>query len=197
MNRPVECGFVKIGMEKIEEELIKFKNFMDGMGEEFFLVAGICLGIVRDKKLIKCDKDFDIGVMDERSLYKIERKAKLISYYDEIHITGGEKGKILWLKKYFGKYVLPIEVIAHYVKDEYLYYNRDMGESWRYRQGKIVYKKKLFDNFEKVNFREVDFNVPNPVGEYLTAFFGGDWRTPKEYTDWRYNCNNLFEGWWL
>lgn len=197
MERPIECGFTKIGMGKIEEELIKFKNFMDDIGVEFFLVAGVCLGLVRNGALIKCDKDFDFGVMNERDLYKIEKEAKLLDYYDEIHITGEQNGKILWLKKYFGNYCLPIEIIAHYTKDGCVYYNRNMGPTWEYRKGRVVYAEKLFDVFGKVNFRGIDFNVPNPVDEYLAAFFGDDWRIPKEYTDWRYNCANLFPGWWL
>jgi len=197
VERPVECGFMKIGIDKIEKELFGFKSFMDRIGEEFFLVAGVCLGLVRNGALIKCDKDFDFGVMNEKSLYEIEREAKLFDYYDEIHVTGDQNGKILWLKKYFGKYVLPIEIIAHYTRDEYVYYNRNMGPTWRYRKGRVVYAKRLFDVFRKIGFKAVGFNVPNPVDEYLAAFFGDNWRTPKEYTDWRYNCANLFEGWWL
>jgi len=197
MGRPIECGFVKIGIDKIEEELFKFERFMDKIDVKFFLVAGVCLGLVRDRKLIRCDKDFDFGVMSEEDLYEIEKEAKLLDYYEEIHITGDCNGKILWLKKYFGKYVLPIEIIAHYTKGEYVYYNRDMGPTWKYRKGRVVYVKRLFDAFGRINFRGIDFDIPNPVEEYLVTFFGEDWKTPKEYTDWRYNCNNLFEGWWL
>ena len=51
--------------------------------------------------------------------------------------------------------------------------------------------------FEKISFKGVKFNIPSPVEEYLTAFYGDDWREPRKYTDWRYNCKNLFEGWWL
>lgn len=197
MERPIECGFLKIGMDKIIKELVRFKEFMDEIGVEFFLVGGLCLGIVRDGALISCDKDFDIAVLDEQSLYKIEKIEKeIFKYYDEVHIVGGTNGKVLWLKKYFGEYVLPIEVAAQYIKGDYLYYNRDLGETWMYREGRCVWNKRLFDIFEKVKFAGTEFNVPSPVNDFLDTFYGDDWRTPKEYTDWRYNCNNLYEGFW-
>jgi len=184
---PPPPTFSEMGMDRVENEFFKFKNFMDEVGEEFFLVAGVCLGLVRDGGLIEYDKDFDIGVMNEGSLYAIAQAARSFAYYEEIHITEWEKGE----------YVLPIEIIAHYERGEYIYYNRDLGPTWRYRKGRVVYNKRLFDAFEKVSFRGVDFNVPSPVAEYLTAFFGDDWETPRKYTDWRYNCKNLYKGWWV
>ena len=197
MTNFIPPTFLEMGIRKVERELFKFKAFMDEIGEEFFLVAGLCLGLVRDGKLIEYDKDFDIGVMNEPSLYKIVEEAKLRGYYEIAHVTECEKGKICWLKKKIGNFVLPIEIIAHYRKDDYVYYNRDLGPTWRYREGRVVYDKRFFDVFEKVSFKGVKFNIPSPVKEYLTAFYGDDWREPKKYTDWRYNCKNLFEGWWL
>lgn len=198
MERPIDCGFPKIGMGRIEKELLRFKEFMDEIKEEFFLVGGTCLGLVRDGKLIGYDKDIDIGVFEERSLYRIQRLEKeIFKYYDEVHIVGPDNGKILWLKKYFdGKYVLPIEVAAQYTKDGHLYYNRLMGATWEYEKGKCVWKRSLFDSFKKVNYLGVDFNVPSPVEEFLTAFYGPGWTEDKAHTDWRYYCHCLSEGWW-
>lgn len=199
MGRPVECGFTKIGMGRIGEELIKFKNFMDEIGVEFFLTAGVLLGLVRDRALIKCDKDFDFGVINEADIEKIKKEAEKRKYYDEIHYGRCvPKGKLFWLKKYFdNKYVLPIEIQAHYVKGDHVYYNRDLGETWRFRAGRLVWPKKLFDIFGKINFRGIDLNIPNPAEEFLTVHYGEDWRTPKEYDDWRYHCKNIYKDFWL
>jgi hypothetical protein len=186
-------GFSRIGMDNVIKELIKFKHRMDRIGETFFLCGATCLGIVRDGGLIKHDKDIDIGVLGEESLYRIEKK--LSKYYDQSHIVGAENGKILWLKNIVGEGILPIEVAAQYIEDDCLFYNRDMGKSWLWRKGRCVWPKRLFDKFEKVNYQGIDFNVPSPVEEFLTLFYGADWRTPSHYKDWRYNCYNLYKGW--
>ena len=187
------CSFSKCGFDNIVKEFIRFKELMDKIGETFFLTGATCLGLVRDGGLIKHDKDIDVGVLGEESLYRIEKK--LSKYYDQSHIVGVENGKILWLKNIIGEGILPIEVAAQYIEDDCLFYNRDMGESWQWRRGRCVWPKSLFDKFEKVNYQGIDFNVPNPVEEFLTLFYGRNWETPSRYKDWRYNCYNLFEGW--
>jgi len=196
---PVKCGFPEIGLDRVTEELIRLGNFLDEAGVPFFLIGGTCLGLVRNKALIPYDKDIDIGVIGEENLRKALEAEKKIGYYDASHIVDAApvNGKVLWLKKVFdGKYTLPIALEAHYVRENHIYYNRDMGETWKYRSGRVVYPRKFFDTLDKVEFRGCSFNVPSYIHEYLTAFYGADWRTPKEYTDWRYNCFNLHEGYW-
>lgn len=103
-------GFSRIGMDNVIEELIKFKHRMDEIDETFFLTGGTCLGIIRDGKLIEHDSDLDIGIMSEKSLYRI--KEKLSKYYDEVQIADYNigiieySGRRLWFKKYFGKWIL-------------------------------------------------------------------------------------------
>jgi len=191
-------GFTKTGISNVIRELIQFKKLMDEVNEVFFLTAGVCLGVVRDKALIEHDKDIDIGVLGEESLYRIEKK--LSAYYDQAHITGVENGKILWLKKVINESILIIEIQAHYIKNNYVYYNRDLGESWKKkdwnRKGRVVWDKKFFDTLKKVYFAGEYFNTPDFVGEFLTSFYGKDWGTPIKYVDWRYHCHNLFKDWW-
>lgn len=186
-------GFTKTGIDNVIKEIIIFKKLMDNINEVFFLTGGICLGAVRDRALIEHDKDIDVGVLGEESLYRLEKKLSI--YYDQAHIVGVEKGKILWLKKIINESILVIEVQAHYIKDNYVYYNRDLGKSWRHREGRCVWKKKFFDGFEKISFIGADFNVPSPVSEFLTSFYG-DWQVPIKYTDWRYGWQNIYEGYW-
>ena len=191
-------GFTKTGMDNIIKELIQFKKLMDEANEAFFLTSGVCLGIVRDGALIKHDKDIDIGVLGEKSLYRIEKK--LSNQYDQAHITGVENGKILWLKKIVNESILIIEVQAHYTKDNYVYYNRDLGESWKKKdwdgKGRVVWDKKFFNSLMKIEFMKETFNAPSPVDEFLTSIYG-NWKIPEEWGDWRYRYKNLQKGWWL
>jgi phosphorylcholine metabolism protein LicD len=197
MTHPTECGFTKIGIKKVEVELVKFKQFMDDIGVEFFLTAGVLLGIVRDGELIKVDKDFDFGVMKESDVEKIRIEAEKRKYYDEIHYgLCVPKGTLFWLKKYIDNYVLPIEIQVHYVKDNYTYYNRHL-EDWKFSYGRLVWKRELFENLAEINFKGIKLNIPNPAEDFLVTHYGEDWKTPKEYSDWRYHCKNIYEGFWV
>ena len=80
----VPVGFSRIGMNNVIKELVRFKYQMDRINEQFFLLGGTELGIVRDGCLIEHDSDLDIGIMSEKSLYVI--KEKLSKYYDEIQM---------------------------------------------------------------------------------------------------------------
>jgi len=195
-------GFSRIGMNNVIKEFVKFKYRMDEINEQFFLLGGTELGIVRDGCLIEHDRDLDIGIMSEESLYRI--REKLSKYYDEIIMADYNKGiierngKRLWFKKHFGKWILPIEVQVHYIKDNYIYFNRHLGETFKrgWKKGRCVWPKRLFNKFEKINFAGESFNIPSPVEEHIKTFYGIDWKTPEVYKDWRYHCHNLYEGWW-
>jgi len=195
---PTKTGFTEIGNVKIIRELFRFRAFMEEIGKEFFLVGGTCLGAVRDGCLFPHDKDIDVGVMGEEVLYEIMKIEKeKYKYYDEVHVVGeAHHDKILWLKKYFpGGYVLPIEVGAHCTKGDYIYYNRKMGSSWHCEETRIIWnKRESFKSLKRHHFAGVDFLIPHPIEKFLEAFYGSDWRTPKKYVDWRYNCNNLYDG---
>ncbi len=190
--------FSHIGMARVIRELLKFKKWMDKINKEFFFVGGTCLSLVREGKLFDFDKDIDIGILGEEDLYIIERYAKALNYYDEVHIPveNPEKGKILWIKKYIGKkYIIIFELAAQYQNDYCVFYNRMLGESWQYLHGHLQWPKHLFEAFEYIPFAGEIFNLPHPAEEFLETFYGNDWRTPKQYTDWRYNCRNIFPGW--
>jgi len=201
---PVRGGFWRIGIDNVIKEFIEFKHRMDEINEFFFLTGGTCLGIKRDGALIEWDRDLDIGVMNDESLYRIEEK--LSKYYDKTSMAKYDEmglseynGKHLWLKKSFGELVLPIEVMVHYTEGNNVYWNRPMGKtfgkkSWE-GHGRAVWPKKLFDKFEKIEFAGEYFNVPSPVEEFLAILYGSDWSSLKMYKDWRYNCHNLFPGW--
>jgi hypothetical protein len=186
--------FSEVSEEVILNELKLFKSIMDKNNFSFFLIGGCCLGIVRDGKLLNHDKDIDIGILDNINLKKL--KKVLSKYYDIVHITGVEHGKILWVKKNINNKLLIFEIQVHYRKDNIVFMNRDMGESFNkgWRRGRIQWDSKYFTNFDKVVLGDEEYNIPSPASDYLTIQHG-DWETPKQYIDWRYNIKNLFEGW--
>lgn len=189
--------FKIMGMDRVVKELVRLQWFMNEIGEPFFLTGGACLGIVRDKCLLSDDKDIDGGVLSEDSLQKIvDADIKNFHYYDQVHIVGGVNGKKVWLKKYFGEYCFCVDISAYYVKDDYVFFNRSMGDTWKYKEGRVVWDKKLFDSFEQITFKGVKFNVPSPVEKFLATVYGENWKTREYWHDWRYHYHNLYKGWW-
>lgn len=194
---PMAVEFKIMGMDRVVKEFLRLKWFMEEIGESFFLAGGVCLGLVRDKCLLDDDKDIDGGVLSEDSLYRIvDADNKKFHYYDQAHVVGGVNGKKIWLKKYFGEYCFCVDISAYYVKGDYVFFNRSMGDTWRYKEGRVVWGKKLFDSFEQVTFMGTEFNVPTPVEKFLMTVYGETWRVREHWRDWRYHYCNLYEGWW-
>jgi len=193
MDKEKKIGFNLIGMDRVIKELFIFNDIMKEAGVEFFLHGGTCLGIVRDHKLIDYDKDIDIGVMGD-DMFKY-LGSKLEGHFENVHITGPKEGRILWAKKDMGEDLcLPIEIQAFYKKGNVYFYNRKMGQSWDYKKMHVAWYQSCLLGFDNIVFEGVEFKVPHKVSRFLTAFYGSDWFTPKRYTDWRYNCGNLGEG---
>jgi hypothetical protein len=191
-----DTHFNNIGMDRVVSELVLLKHRLDAINEPVFLMAGPLLGLIRDKKLIEYDKDIDLGVMKEASMWNI--LYHLRDFYDEAYCTGTEihAGLILWLKKYFdgGKFVLPFEFQCHYRQKDLIFYNRRMGTTWKCYETHVEYPAKLFDKFSTVEFAGESFLVPDPPEKWLNTFYGPNWKTPSEYSDWRYNCPILHSG---
>lgn len=200
-------GFADIGMDRIMEELEYFYNFMHEIGEDdYFLIGGLLLFLVRDGKIQDYDKDFDFRLYGEDRLQHIlDEEQNNYRHYDSIHIAEAApiRGKILWFKKQFDnyKYVLPIEISVQYDKEDTAFFNRQMyfsdeNPTWKYKEGRLIWPQKLFDPLGKIKYEGMTFNIPNPAEEWLSAFYGEDWETPAEWSDWRYGCHNLAEGYW-
>jgi len=186
--------FNEFKKDSILKELEAFKKVMLKNNVNFFLLGGCCLGAVREGKLLSHDKDIDIGILEDVDLNNLQ---KILSpMFDTVHITGLERGKIVWAKKEIDGKLLIFEIQVHYKKDDVIFMNRDMGKSFKegWREGRIQWDAKYFNTFETVKLGEVEYLVPAPKEEYLTVQHG-DWKTPKQYGDWRYNIKNLFKGW--
>ena len=200
-------GFDKIGMDRIAEELEYFYNFMHEIGEDdYFLIGGLLLFLVRDKKIQDYDKDFDFRLHgEERLTHILDEELTKYRHYDSAHISEAapHHGKILWLKKQFDDYesVLPIEISAQYEKGDTVFFNRQMyfndaKPSWKYKEGRLVWPKRLFESLGTLKYNGMAFKIPSPPEEWLAIFYGEDWKTPAEWGDWRYGCYNLHRGYW-
>jgi hypothetical protein len=190
-----KINYFKFISEKILiEELKKFNKIMNENNFEFFLIGGCCVGLAREGKLLKHDKDIDIGIMEDVDTVELIKVLK--KNYSIVHEEGVKNGKIIWAKQKFKDKFIIFEIQVHYRKDDIVFMNRDMGESFNrnWREGRLQWHKSYFDNLDSVTIDNIKLKTPSPLGEYL-AVQHSNWKIPKEYSDWRYNVHNLEKGW--
>jgi len=60
----------------------------------------------------------------------------------------------------------------------------DIAKKTGNRRGLAVIPRHFFTNFSEIEFYEMKFKTPAPVEDYLTYYYGEDWRLPKR--DWVY-----------
>jgi phosphorylcholine metabolism protein LicD len=47
-----------------------------------------------------------------------------------------------------------------------------------------VYPKRHFEPLDRLHHEGMDWNIPNDVENYLSAYYGDDWRVPRPIWDW-------------
>ena len=188
--------FSTIGVPVVEAELKKIKDHIEKITSDYFLAGGTLLSLFRDKTLLPHDKDIDIGIIGEENLYKLYSYFKSLPEYTNVHITGEIESKILWLTRSLSdsKKII-FELAAQYIGKDKIYYNRGLGPSWPFRVGHCAWPKDCILPLASLQVFVTTFPVPGKTEEFLNLFYGADWQTPKQYTDWRYNCPLLKEGW--
>lgn len=187
-------GFTEIGLDVVHHEMSTLKMRLDSIGVPFFLMAGTLLGAMRHGALIPYDRDVDLGVMSEDTLTTIYEK--IGSLYTHCFFTGENipAAKTLWLVEDFGEYELPFEFQCHYRQKEVVFYNREMDDTWKCWETHVEYPAHLFESFVPVLLNKEPYSAPNSPEEWLKVFYGEDWKTPKNYSDWRYNCPIFLSG---
>lgn len=188
--------FTAVGVPVVEAELKRIKYHIEKITSDYFLAGGTLLSLFRDKTLLPHDKDIDIGIIGEENLYKLYTYFKTLPEYTNVHITGMVESKILWVTRELSsdKKII-FELAAQYIGKDKIYYNREMGPCWQYQIGNCAWPKDCILPLASLQVLDTTFSVPGKTEEFLTLFYGSDWQTPKQYTDWRQNCPLLKEGW--
>jgi len=145
---------------------------MRELGIDFFLIMGILLGAIREKNFIKWDWDVELGFFTESIIDRVDEiknkfenkqfKVELVdSSYKNFKINLFHNGNkyTLWGLHYNGDYL---------------------------RRKNFKFPRKYFLEFEEINFKGMQYKIPNNTEELLEYIYG-DWETPirtnvkKEY----------------
>jgi hypothetical protein len=154
----------------------EFSSFLTSIGVANWLVTGTALGAIRDKKVLKRDFDFDLGIWhkDVKKIHDLPDNVKAKFNIFSWHLSKDHdwyEGTKLAVEN--GN--LPIDVGEYVAQGDLAYPVSDP---------RLICKKKFFENLKKIKFYGYNFYVPGDSIEYLQAIYGPRWLNPitrKEY----------------
>ncbi|EEV6645066.1 TPA: hypothetical protein N0X73_000655, partial [Escherichia coli] len=152
--------------------LLGLKKILDANKIQFFLVSGTLLGCIRDKKLLKHDKDIDIGVWSETNLSVLSTKIACSGLFD---IAPMRSPYTLRIKHVNG---VAIDIFFHY---------RDHDSYW-HAGSKLRWNNTPF-NLISYGFLGNVFLIPENYDLYLTENYG-NWMQEKMKFDSAFDTPN-------
>lgn len=165
---PIYLGIKTIDKAIAKENLLLLKDILDKNHLRFLLLFGTLLGAVREHDFIAHDEDIDL-------VMKKEDMPAFLSTLFELRVHGFElaryerRGLLSIIRK--GEYI-DFYFFEPYPEDRSLYYCcRD------------ICKKETLDDTILYPFQGSEFLIPRKYIEYLEYYFGSNWQTPIQTTD--------------
>ena len=179
--------------ESRTKNLLDVKTILDKLKVPFYLTHGTLLGAYRDKDWILWDDDIEIDIFEEIFLAKYDKICKKLiksgfiirGRHIRVKNRKGEKFNIYRNKE-------KISIRGIYLDPTY--------ENNKYRLTNVFqYLKKFYENSDTIKFKNVVFQTPGPIEEFLIYRYGKNWKTPintygtREETK-KTNLDSFFRG---
>lgn len=147
--------------------LLELKTIFDKHHITFFLLAGTCLGAVRNKDIIGDDRDIDLGFYILPHFGDLVTKELLLYGYEFQPHRGNNP-------------ILPLYKNGCRIDFIKLCQNKDIYYFFSNNPMQIkVFPNSMFDTLDTVDFLDTTFCVPHTPQEYLRLSYG-NWETPNE-----------------
>jgi hypothetical protein len=163
---------------KARELFLDVTTRLDGLRARYFLMYGTALGACRDGDFPPDEADIDLGFLAENF---VPRAGKIAAEF----IRAGYDMTCLaqpftrcWAIK-LRKDNIGIDLVSFIRWQDQVH-----GDDCRFNPSTMcdfcgVYPTPMLERFEKVSLFGRRFMVPSPVGAYLAAEYGPNWRTPS------------------
>lgn len=161
---PLFAGALTINKEVAARNLSLFKQILDGQGIPFLLAYGTLLGAVREHDFISHDEDIDLNMHIRYrqqlfdSLFLLRDAGFEVCRYDR-------RGVISFMRD--GEYI-----------DIYIF-NPESDEVLRC--GREIMPSRFLTDTTVLQFKNEQYLVPLDYEQYLSFFYGDNWRTPIKY----------------
>lgn len=191
---------IKPTSEAMDRALSLAIGILEKHGCEWWLMAGSCLGAVRNNDFLNYDIDIGIPAKYLTLWCTFIREFKAAGFDLYMEWTHEDR-------RFSLAFLLEETEVAKTKVDLFFYYEK--GEHWWfglfgpdefYRWGEhkvfypVVFRREFFINRKEVIFRSKSCYVPYPTEEYLEEWYGESWRIPtKNYLSWR-DCKAIDKG---
>lgn len=174
---PIEKNKLKARTFK---NLVDFKEVMDRLKIPFALAHGTLLGAYRDGDFLPGDEiDTDISINEEYGYRAFE-------IFTELERIGFKRKKYWLFRDKFrcgtairnGAF---IDVLVFFKKGNEVYHIGPKKPVSNKEYTAFVYPAHCFEKYEKLNFKGVEFNIPQNVEDFFIARYGKNWRDKKPW----------------
>jgi len=155
----------KFDAKQAEKALLCLKDIFDKHNINFFLVSGTLLGCIREGRILRHDKDADVGIWDDISHTLIN---DILRKSGQFYVQASRSIHTIRAKHVNGS---AIDIFFHY---------REPNDYW-HGGVKLKWSNTPFD-LVPYSFLGKKFNIPVNYELYLTENYG-DWRLPKRDFD--------------
>jgi lipopolysaccharide cholinephosphotransferase len=186
VNKNINLSVPMIERENVNSEISNVIEFLNDIKScNYFFSCGTALGLVREGKLLDWDTDVDIDVINPTEFIIediINQMEKLDYSFQRVLKRKGKYSQIVFIKEPYHS----IDFCFWY-KDKNNWIN-DVPETHVFKR---VHPLTIYNKFKEIKINNIDFRIPYNTDLYFKLLYGEDWQTPKKYTNWFKNANDL------
>jgi hypothetical protein len=154
---------------KEEPKIIQVRKILEKGNLPFSLMASTLLGIYRDGEPIG-NYEFALRARDVNA-EKMEKLKDLVNY----GIRTSDSGIAIIDLPGFSENNNNLELHLIYFKNDYAYHNLSGDDC-------LVWPRKIWEKWDKINWRGLEWNTPSDVEKYLEIYYGKTWREPRSFS---------------
>jgi hypothetical protein len=186
INENINLSIPIVERKDIYLEINKVIIFLNSLENcNYFFSCGTALGLVREGRLLDWDTDVDIDVIEpnESTINEIIHRMEELGY----SYLRKLKSKDIYSQIVFTKEPHHSIDFCFWYKERNFFIN-DVPETKLFKRSHPL---NIYKEFKYLRVQNIDFRIPFDTDSYFKLLYGGDWQTPKKYTNWFKNANDL------